>query len=140
MAARFYRRLVDQNRRSHLAFLENDQAGTQYSEAPSTLPRALIFSGKIVTTEMNTGAHIDRGRAVMLPGKTAARWLGGFDLLHLQNLSAHSVRSSDLIEALVSCGGSRSSAAALLQWCLKKNVLRPAPSREADHPVSGVDA
>jgi len=55
---------------------------------------------------------------------TPVRWLGRFDILELQPLCDRGLPTSVLIETLVCRGFMESEARAVLDWALRKGILR----------------
>jgi hypothetical protein len=122
-AARFYRDFVDHARIRHLEFLANLDRG-ETPETPEPLPARIRFCGRIGRAELSVDSRVVTDHAVLLPDKTAVRWVGGVDLLEVSRLARSAITSRLLIRELESEGIDRVTAGAVLGWCLRMGVLR----------------
>jgi flavin-dependent dehydrogenase len=126
-AERFYRDFVAQRRQRHLAFLDHMHAGHLPPErAAEPLPEEIVFSGRTARTDLQIDSQIAEAEAVVLPDGSAVRWVGDVDLLRLRELVARPVRSSRVIESLVSARRPPSQVIALLHWCIQQKLVRAA--------------
>ena len=122
-ARRFYRGFVAQARIRHLEFLRK----LELDVAPavqSPLPAMVRFTGRSGRAELSVDSRIVRGQAILLDGPTAVRWIGGVDLLQLEQLARKPVASAALLDHLTSAGVEPARASAVLSWCLRKGVLK----------------
>ena len=58
------------------------------------------------------------------------RWLGGVDLLELEELTRSPVASSALVARLAAKGAEPAQARAVLAWCLRKGVLQATTAKK----------
>ncbi|HMG86544.1 MAG TPA: hypothetical protein VK574_12510 [Terracidiphilus sp.] len=125
-AERFYRAFVARSRDDHFRFVDHWQT---HSSPPSIekampVPEAVTFSDQIVPAEMQMNGEIRTDLAFRLPDGECVRWVGGTDLLELRNSLPATIRLADLTARLTAATGDLSRARALLQWCLRSQVLR----------------
>jgi hypothetical protein len=124
-ARRFYRGFVAQARIRHLEFLEERELD-RTDLNPQRLPERVRFSGRSGLAELSVDSHIVKGRAILLDGPTAVRWLGGVDLLRLEKLARRPTAFAILLSEISSGGVESARASAVLSWCLRKGVLTSA--------------
>jgi hypothetical protein len=124
-AARFYRNFVAQAVNRHLAAREQMNLTLPLSE-PESLPEIVRFSGRKVKTEINVNSRIVMDDAILLQDRTAVRWVGGIDLLAIEELSRAPISRTSLMNSLVSLKLSHTRADALVRWCLRNHVLTSA--------------
>jgi flavin-dependent dehydrogenase len=124
----FYRSFVAQARIRHLEFLEQRELDAAAGNPP-LLPERVRFSGRSGLAELSVDSHIVRGRAILLDGPTAVRWLGGVDLLQLQKLARKPIASAALLGEIAATGVESGRASAILSWCLRKGVLTSAVTK-----------
>ena len=125
-AERFYRSFVARSRDDHFRFVDHLQThpSPPSIEKAMPVPEAVTFSDQIVAAEMQMNGEIRTDLAFRLPDGESARWVGGTDLLELRNSLPATIRSADLIARLTTATGDLSRARALLEWCLRRQVLR----------------
>lgn len=127
---RFYENFVNQARTRHVEFLE--KSSTQHPpEAPVAVPAMVSFCARRGRAELSVDSRIVMDEAVFIEGtagsgETAVRWVGGLDLLSIEELARTPISTSRLIDRLTSDHVDRARAAAVVRWCLRKNVLQPA--------------
>jgi hypothetical protein len=121
-AQSFYRNFVAQARIRHLEFLEQRELDAT-ADIPQALPERVRFSGRSGLAELSVDSQVVRGRAILLDGPTAVRWLGGVDLLQVEKLARKPVASAILLRAL---GVAPGHASAVLLWCMRKGILTSA--------------
>ena len=124
-AQRFYINFVAQARFRHLEFLEQRELDAA-AETPQTIPERVRFSGRSGPAELSVHSQVVRGRAILLDGPTAVRWLGGVDLLQIEKFARKPVASTKLLREIEAQGVAPRHASAVLLWCLKKGVLKHA--------------
>ena len=124
-AQSFYNNFVAQARIRHLEFLEQRELDAA-AEIPQVLPERVRFSGRSGLAELSVDSHVVRGRAILLDGPAAVRWLGGVDLLQVEKLAGKPVVSTTLLREIVALGVTPVHASAVLLWCLRKGVLTSA--------------
>src|ERR1035438_5068152 len=124
----FYRSFVAQARIRHLEFLEQRELDAAAGNPP-LLPERVRFSGRSGLAELSVDSHIVRGRAILLDGPTAVRWLGGVDLLQLQKLARKPIAYAALLGEIAATGVESGRASAILSWCLRKGVLTSAVTK-----------
>ena len=61
--------------------------------------------------------------AYELPDGSLVRWLGGFDLRRLANLTPEPIKSVELSHKLCAEGMSNNEANLLIAYCLSRNIL-----------------
>jgi hypothetical protein len=123
VATRFYAEFVTQARLRHLRFLEKLEL-EQPPELPQPLPEKICFCGRRGSAELMIESRIEMGPAILLDDRTAVRWLGGVDLLELEELTRKPVASSEVVVRLAATGAEPAQARAVLAWCLRKGVLQ----------------
>jgi hypothetical protein len=128
---RFYETFVTQARTRHLKFLARsplESAGPRFGGFPSMV----IFCGQTRRTELNVDSRIVVDEAVLVEGIPASgetvRSVGGVDLLLVEELARSSVSTRVLIDRLAVGDITRARAASVVEWCLRRHVLRPVPS------------
>jgi flavin-dependent dehydrogenase len=134
-AERFYLDYLNQSRFRHLKSLDQIRLQEQPAQpAINPLPEVVIFSGQTIRTDLHVNSRIVSGLAILLPEGTPARWVGGVDLLRLRELAREPVRSSDLMQRLVSADLTPIRAAALLGWCVRHELISAVA---VDWPLAG---
>ena len=148
-AEAYYRELVDGARRRHVFNTALAEASALTEHAVSRPPHGpldphvrLRFNAHLVPSGLRRDARVVPALAVRLRDGGLTRWVGGFDILALDELARTQPTTQALLTALVDRGLGERQACALLQWCEKEGVLcrleRPAPSREGPstpHPT-----
>jgi hypothetical protein len=123
-AERFYDKFVERCRHSHLQFV--DQVREHPAPAPrEKLPKVVAFSASIVASELQLDSTIQTDQAILLADGGHVRWVGGLDLLRLRDLLPHPIPAADLASRLVPAFCDATQYPALLQWCLRHQVLAP---------------
>jgi hypothetical protein len=130
--ARFYKTFVNQVRSSHWEFLTN----AVHPPSPRALisfPATVVCVARRSRAELHIGSRIAVDDAIFVDspsevGETVLRWVGGVDLLRVEELARAAIPTRELINHLISAGIDRARAASVVAWCLKKNVLRAANS------------
>ena len=122
-AQRFYGNFVAQARFRHLEFLEQRELDSAI-QIPQKIPARVRFSGRSGLAELSVNSQVVRGRAILLDGPTAVRWLGGVDLLQVEKFARKPVASETLLREIEALGVAPGHASAVLLWCLRKGVLK----------------
>jgi flavin-dependent dehydrogenase len=135
-AERFYRDYLIQSRCHHLKSLDQIRLDEQPAQPVlNLLPETVIFSGQTIRTDLHVNSRIVSSLAVLLPDGTPVRWVGGFDLLRIRDMARELVRSSDLVQLLVTAGLTPRRAAGLVGWCVRQELISMAaansPLRDA---------
>jgi 2-polyprenyl-6-methoxyphenol hydroxylase-like FAD-dependent oxidoreductase len=125
-AARYYERFVDDCRRRHTAFLRHYADGASpAAREPASLPTAVVFSGTVIRADVQVGSRIRLEEAVVMRDERLVRWVGGVDVLRVRDFARRAVPVETLIARLATRGCTRSSAAALVTWCVERQLLTP---------------
>jgi flavin-dependent dehydrogenase len=137
-AERFYLDYLTQLRCHHLKSLDKIRLAEQPAQpAINPLPKVVIFSGQTTRTDLHVDSRIVSGLAILLPDGTPVRWVGGVDLLRVQDMAREAVRSTDLVKRMMSADLTLIRAAALLRWCVRHELISAAA---VDSPIVGVAA
>jgi menaquinone-9 beta-reductase len=137
----FYTNFVNRERRRHVKFLrsfygsyidaEDEPAAdldtkpviSGYSEPSLTLGSKIYFSGRVESAPLHIDGYIQRGEIIRLRDRGAVRWLGGFDLLRLRDLTRPAIGIADLIRSLEQEGLDADRAIAVVDWCVANRIL-----------------
>jgi len=118
-ATAYYEDFVRAEQRRHLAFLSG------YREpARQALPPQVVWSAKKARAPLALAKGVELADVALTETGTPVRWLGRFDILELQPLCDRGLPTSVLIETLVCRGFMESEARAVLDWALRKGILR----------------
>lgn len=135
MASTFYSDFVATELRRHLRFVDSFyQASPQVLNEGTKINAAHVdwqrwaddkvyFSGRVEIAPLHVDGFVERGQVIRLRDGGAVRWLGGFDLLRLPSLIASAVTVPCLIESLRREGLERQRAAAIINWCIRNEIL-----------------
>jgi hypothetical protein len=135
MAVRFYERFVSQARVRHLDFLALSPAQPP-PQRPISFPHTVIFNAPRTRAELNMGSRVVVDEAISVPGapgseQAIVRWVGGVDLLRVEELARTAVPTRVLIHQLASGTFGHRRVASVVGWCLRTKVLRPIGPEEA---------
>jgi hypothetical protein len=123
-AERFYLDYLAHSRIRHLKSLDQIRLENPPTQpAISLLPEVVIFSGQAAVVDLHVKSRIVSGLAIRLPDGSAVRWVGGVDLLRIQDMARHPISSLDLVHRLLSGELSAVQARAVLGWCVRKELL-----------------
>jgi hypothetical protein len=136
-AERYYNEFVATERRRHSALLQSlygpdfdfsSMGGTIHSSSDnnSRLLRSdetLYFSARVESALILVDVFVEPGDVVRLSDGGAVRWLGGFDLLSLRNLTEPKVSMPRLIERMGAAGISSRRAQGIIRWCYQPRIL-----------------
>jgi hypothetical protein len=135
----YYRTFIADLRTRHLATLNAIFDSTASPETPEATRRldpqsAVSFTATEVTTGQNRGGRIVAEQAFELPDGGLTRYVGGVDLMDLQDATAHCVTLAEVYRALADKLGPQ-TADTLISWALRQGVLavsqRPRNTRHA---------
>ena len=121
-AATYYREYVAAEQRRHLAFLASFDSNPP-PVRPINPSHVLSWDARVAMAPLARGKCIGREPAIMLDDGGFVRWLGDFDLLELQALSAASIGPDALIAGLCALGLTGQQAVLLLHWAVQHGVL-----------------
>jgi hypothetical protein len=136
-AERFYEEFVTTERARHGAVLQSlygsdfnfsATGGSAHSLGEKNSPslrgdETLHFSARIESAPMLVDGFIERGDVVRLSDGGSVRWLGGFDLLSLRNMTQPRVSVPRLIERMGAAGISSHRAQRIIRWCYQARIL-----------------
>jgi hypothetical protein len=88
----------------------------------------LCFSGRVESAPIHIDGFIERGHVIRLRDGGRIRWLGGFDLLRLRELTNPPVTVVRLMQSLRLEGFDSDRSASILDWCLANGILCLEPS------------
>lgn len=138
----FYTNFVNTERRRHLQFsrsfygskidaedepiadLDIKPVVSGHSEQSPTWGKEIYFSGQVESAPLHVDGYIQRGEIIRLRDGGAVRWLGGFDLLKLCELTRPAVSIGDLIRGLTRAGLDVGRSVAIINWCMANRILR----------------
>jgi 2-polyprenyl-6-methoxyphenol hydroxylase-like FAD-dependent oxidoreductase len=126
LAADYYRSFIASARTRHLtklAALDADPPTDLDISQAMNPDRRLRFAASTEQTGTNTGGRVVRDTAIVLPDGGLARWINGFDLLHLRDAVDGDRTVTQATAALTTTGLSPEVAAAMLAWALRSGVI-----------------
>jgi flavin-dependent dehydrogenase len=138
----FYTNFVNTERRRHLRFIrsfygsqidaEDDESVadlaikplfSDHSEPSPMLGREIYFSGRVESASLHVDGYIQRGEIIRLRDGGTVRWLGGFDLLRLRELTRPAIVIANLIRSLEQEGLDADRSIAVVNWCVANRIL-----------------
>ncbi len=136
-AERYYEEFVATERRRHSALLQSlygpdfdfsSMGGTIHSSSDNHSPllrddELLCFSATVERAPILFYGFIEPGDVIRLSDGGGVRWLGGFDLLSLRDLTERKVSMPRLIERMGAAGISRQRAQGIIRWCYQARIL-----------------
>jgi len=124
-AGRFYREYVARCRDTHFRLIDQLQIKSpRPAQRAEAIPEFVTFSGQIVRADLQLNSEIRTGAAFLLPDGDCVRWVGGIDLTELRNSLPQTIRFADLVARLGKASGGFLQARALMEWCLRHQILR----------------
>lgn len=142
-AQRFYDEFVTTERARHGAVLQSlysrdfdfgAMRGSAHSLSDHNSPflrgdETLHFSARVEKAPILVDGFIESGEVVRLSYGGSVRWLGGFDLLSLRDMTQPRVSIPRLIERMGGAGGiSSQRAQSIIRWCYREGILASSPS------------
>jgi hypothetical protein len=140
----FYVDFVKTERMRHLRFIRSlygprleieEEENTAYDPIVAARPQLLLlsedklcFSGRVESAPIHIDGFIERGHVIRLRDGGRIRWLGGFDLLRLRELTNPPVTVVRLMQSLRLEGFDSDRSASILDWCLANGILCLEPS------------
>jgi flavin-dependent dehydrogenase len=136
----FYINFVNTERRRHLQFSRsfygsqldpedeliadlNIKPLSGHFEPSPMLKKEIYFSGQVESAALHVDGYIQRGEIIRLRDGGAVRWLGGFDLLRLCELTRPAIEVADLIRSLEQEGLDPDRSVAVVNWCVANRIL-----------------
>jgi flavin-dependent dehydrogenase len=141
LASNFYSEFVATELSRHLSFVDSFyeassqllNGGTNISTEPKELHVSphdkVYFSGRVEIAPLHVGGIIASGQVIRLGDGGSVRWLSGFDLLRLRTLTEPAATVACLRELLDREGLEQRRAAAIIDWCIKNEILVKLPPK-----------
>jgi flavin-dependent dehydrogenase len=98
-------------------------ASSSHPQLSSRSPGKLYFSGRVEFAPLQVNGFIQPGEIIRLPDGDAVRWLGGFDLLRVRELTRPPATVSRLMQLLSFEGLDSDRAIAIVNWCVANRIL-----------------
>ena len=95
------------------------------------VPAVVRLAAEVVQTPLSVDGHVELGPALRLPGGTAVRWLGTFDLLRLARLMADPTPRVLVLAGLQEAGLDPGTARAVLDWAVRNGMVADADGTSA---------
>jgi hypothetical protein len=132
----YYRTFIAGVRARHLATLNAMFDGTPPPDAPAATRRLdpqspVSFTATAVTTGQNRGGRIVAEQAFRLPDGGLTRYLGGVDLMALQDATTHGSTLAEVYRALADKIGPQ-TADTLISWAVGQGLLTVSDRRCED--------
>ena len=90
---------------------------------PLMMKERLRFSGCVESAPLHVEGFIVRGEVIRMRDGGAVRWLGGFDLLRLRELTQDETTAAHLIHSLGREGLDGHRAVTIISWCMANGIL-----------------
>jgi hypothetical protein len=146
-AERYYEEFVATERRRHSALLQSlygpdfdfsSMGGAIHSSSDNHSPlrddELLCFSATVERTPVLFYGFIEPGDVIRLSDGGGVRWLGGFDLLSLRDLTEGKVSMPRLIERMGAAGISPQRAQGIIRWCYQARILTSSHQNDPTRP------
>ena len=110
-------------RQRHLQFVDAVRMTTPAEQFLLDVPEFVVFRGETGPAELQICSPIVSGTAVRLRDGSWVRWVGGVDLLRLQDLAHKPIHSRDLARRLALAGINLDKATTMMAWCVREGAL-----------------